>query len=50
MQWRYVNVRRLFLFLENSIDGGMQWVVFEPNDASTWPRVRVSVETFLNQV
>jgi phage tail sheath protein FI len=49
-QWRYVNVRRLFLFLENSIDGGTQWVVFEPNDATTWLRVRVSVENFLNQV
>jgi phage tail sheath protein FI len=49
-QWRYINVRRLFLFLENSIDGGTQWVVFEPNDASTWLRVRVSVENFLNQV
>jgi phage tail sheath protein FI len=49
-EWRYVNVRRLFLYLENSIDGGTQWVVFEPNDANTWMRVRVSVENFLNQV
>lgn len=49
-QWRYVNVRRLFLFLENSIERGTQWVVFEPNSASTWLRVRVSVENFLNQV
>jgi len=30
--WKYVNVRRLFLFLEESIDEGTQWVVFEPND------------------
>ena len=49
-EWRYTNVRRLFLYLENSIDGGTQWVVFEPNDATTWLRVRVSVENFLNQV
>ncbi|MGZ4351979.1 MAG: phage tail sheath subtilisin-like domain-containing protein [Gaiellaceae bacterium] len=49
-EWRYVNVRRLFLFLESSIDGGTQWVVFEPNDSGTWLRVRVSVENFLNQV
>jgi phage tail sheath protein FI len=49
-QWRYVNVRRLFLMLENSIDVGTQWVVFEPNDANTWLRVRVSVENFLNGI
>jgi phage tail sheath protein FI len=49
-QWRYVNVRRLFLMLENSIDAGTQWVVFEPNDANTWLRVRVSVENFLNGI
>jgi uncharacterized protein len=48
--WRYTSVRRLFLFLENSIDGGTQWTVFEPNTATTWLRVRVSVENFLNQV
>ncbi len=48
--WRYVNVRRTFLFVENSIDRGTQWVVFEPNNAATWLRVRVSVENFLNQL
>ncbi len=48
--WRYINVRRLFNFLENSIERGTQWVVFEPNDAKTWLRVRVSVENFLNGV
>lgn len=48
--WRYVNVRRLFLMMENSIDAGTQWVVFEPNDANTWLRVRVSVENFLNGI
>lgn len=48
--WRYINVRRLFNFLETSIERGTQWVVFEPNDAKTWLRVRVSVENFLSGV
>ena len=45
--WRYVNVRRLFLYVEESIDEGTQWVVFEPNDEPTWARVRQSVSNFL---
>lgn len=45
--WKYINVRRLFLFVEESIDEGTQWVVFEPNDESTWTRVRQSVRNFL---
>jgi phage tail sheath protein FI len=45
--WRYVNVRRLFLFVEESIDEGTQWVVFEPNYEPTWARVRQSVRNFL---
>jgi phage tail sheath protein FI len=48
--WRYVNVRRLFLFVEESIDEGTQWVVFEPNYEPTWARVRQSVSNFLLQV
>jgi phage tail sheath protein FI len=48
--WRYVNVRRLFNYMENSIERGTQWVVFEPNIATTWLRVRVSVENFLDQI
>ncbi len=47
-QWRYVNVRRLFIFVEQSIDVGTQWVVFEPNDEYTWERVISSVSGFLN--
>jgi hypothetical protein len=49
-EWKYVNVRRLFIFLEESIEEGTQWVVFEPNDESTWARVRQSVTGFLNRV
>lgn len=48
--WKYVNVRRLFLFIEESIDEGTQWVVFEPNDADLWARVRQSVSNFLTSV
>ena len=45
--WRYVNVRRLFIMIEESIDEGTQWVVFEPNDEPLWARVRQSVSRFL---
>jgi phage tail sheath protein FI len=45
--WKYVNVRRLFLFLEESIEEGTQWVVFEPNSEPLWDRVRRSIESFL---
>ena len=47
--WRYVNVRRLFNMIETSVDRSTQWVVFEPNTAATWIRVKVSVENFLDQ-
>ncbi len=46
-QWRYVNVRRLMLFIEESIDEGTQWVVFEPNDEPLWARVRQTIRNFL---
>ena len=46
-EWKYVNVRRLFIFLVQSIDRGTQWVVFEPNDEATWAAVRRAVENFL---
>lgn len=45
--WKYVNVRRLFIYVEASIDVGTQWVVFEPNDEPTWARVRQSITNFL---
>ena len=48
--WKYVNVRRLFIYVEESIDEGTQWVVFEPNDEATWARVRLSVTNFLTTV
>ena len=48
--WRYVNVRRLFNYVEASIEGGTQWVVFEPNDQDLWARVRRDVSAFLRLV
>ncbi len=45
--WRYVNVRRLFNYVEKSIERGTQWVVFEPNDPNLWARVKRDVEAFL---
>jgi uncharacterized protein len=48
--WKYINVRRLFLFVEESIDEGTQFVVFEPNADPTWALVRDSVTNFLTTV
>jgi hypothetical protein len=45
--WKYVNVRRLMIFIEASVDRGLQWVVFEPNAEPLWARVRRSVSNFL---
>ena len=45
--WRYVNVRRLFNYIEESILLGTQWVVFEPNDFDLWARVKRTVYAFL---
>ncbi|WP_058557763.1 phage tail sheath subtilisin-like domain-containing protein [Thiohalocapsa sp. ML1] len=46
-EWKYVNVRRYFLYLERSIDKSTQWVVFEPNGERLWANVRSAVEDFL---
>jgi uncharacterized protein len=48
--WKYVNVRRLFIFVEESIEEATQWVVFEPNDEPLWARVRRSVSDFLTRL
>ena len=45
--WRYLNVRRLFNYLEESILNGTQWVVFEPNDDALWARIRRTISAFL---
>ncbi len=46
-EWRYVPVRRLFIFVEESIQKATEFVVFEPNDANTWLRVKTMIENFL---
>jgi phage tail sheath protein FI len=49
-EWRYVNVRRLVVFLERSIATSIQWAVFEPNGAPLWQAIRRAVEDFLTTV
>jgi uncharacterized protein len=46
-EWKYVQVGRMAIFLERSLDEGLAWVVFEPNDEPLWADVRQSVEAFL---
>jgi phage tail sheath protein FI len=46
-EWKYVNVRRLFIYIEHSIDKGTQWAVFEPNGPRLWANIRQTVEDFL---
>jgi phage tail sheath protein FI len=45
--WRYLNVRRLFNYLEESILNGTNWVVFEPNDYDLWSKIRRTISAFL---
>jgi hypothetical protein len=45
--WRYLNVRRLFNYLEKSILNGTDWVVFEPNDLMLWAKIRRTIASFL---
>jgi len=49
-EWRYINVRRLFNYIEESIYEGTQWVVFEPNDMDLWERVKRTITAFLTNV
>jgi hypothetical protein len=49
-EWRYINVRRLFNFISESINEGTQWAVFEPNDVTLWTQLRVSASNFLTRV
>ncbi|WP_406442041.1 phage tail sheath subtilisin-like domain-containing protein [Streptomyces sp. NBC_01613] len=45
--WRYLNIRRYFNYLEESILIGTQWVVFEPNDHALWARIRRNISAFM---
>jgi len=47
--WQYVNIRRLFLHLEESIQEGIQWAVFEPHDVALWQKLRRTITEFLTR-
>lgn len=49
-EWQYISVRRLFLFLRDSINAGVQWTVFEPNDMALWGKLRRNLSAFLTNV
>jgi phage tail sheath protein FI len=49
-EWKYVPVRRLALYLEESVGRGLQWAVFEPNAEPLWARIRAAVEAFVNDL
>lgn len=49
-EWKYISVRRLFLFLQKSIEEGTQWIVFEPNDEALWAKIRLNISAFLKNV
>lgn len=49
-EWNYVNVRRLMMYIEESLEEGSQWVVFEPNDPSLWGKVKRNLTAFLTRV
>ncbi|MEG0779416.1 MAG: phage tail sheath subtilisin-like domain-containing protein [Oscillospiraceae bacterium] len=48
--FKYVNVRRLFIYVEQSIKNATNWVVFEPNNSSLWARVQMTVSSFLENL
>ena len=48
--FKYINVRRLFIYVEESIKANTNWVVFEPNDATLWQRVNMTVSSFLDSM
>jgi phage tail sheath protein FI len=49
-EWKYLPVRRLALFLEESLYRGTQWVVFEPNDEPLWAQIRLNIGAFMNNL
>ncbi len=49
-EWNYINVRRLFLYVEESIDKASQWIAFEPNEPALWGKVKRNISAFLKRV
>jgi phage tail sheath protein FI len=50
LDWKYISVRRLIIFIEKSLERGLQWVTFEPNAEPLWARVRRAISNFLRVV
>jgi phage tail sheath protein FI len=48
--WQYINVRRLFIFVEQSLIRGLRWAVFEPNDTTLWKKLERTISEFLTRV
>jgi uncharacterized protein len=49
-EWKYIQIRRLTLMLEEAMDRGTKWVVFEPNDEPLWAQIRLNVGAFMNNL
>ena len=49
-EWRYIPVRRLFNYVEESVQKSTAWAVFQPNDANTWRKVQSQIENFLSNL
>jgi phage tail sheath protein FI len=49
-EWKYVPIRRLALFIEESLFRGTKWVVFEPNDEPLWAQIRLNIGSFMHQL
>ena len=49
-EWKYIPVRRLALMIEESLDRGTRWAVFEPNDEPLWAQLRLAVGTFMQDL
>ena len=48
--WQYVNIRRLMLYIEESIEDGIRWAVFEPNNLQLWQKLKRSISEFLTRL
>jgi len=49
-EWKYIPIRRLALYIEESLYQGLKWVVFEPNDEPLWAQIRLNVGAFMNNL
>jgi phage tail sheath protein FI len=49
-EWKYIPVRRTALFIEQSLNAGLKWVVFEPNDEPLWSQIRLNVGSFMQDL